>query len=125
TYTAAATLGTANGTTVSLTDTGGTVAFGSTLDATTAGQQGLSISNNATFANTVGTTALRSLSVGGTAGINTTSITTTKQAAGTGNQTYTGQVTLVANTTLTGATPTFTTGVDGAGFDLTLSFSGT
>jgi len=43
----------------------------------------------------------------------------------TGTQTYGGLVTLASNATLTGTTPTFTTGVAGAGNNLTLDFSGT
>ena len=42
----------------------------------------------------------------------------------TGTQTYTDAITLTANTTLTGTTSTFTGGVTGAGYDLTLNFSG-
>ena len=53
---------------------------------------------------------------------------TTSLGAGvatTGTQAYTGLVTLAANATLAGTTPTFTTGVAGAGYDLALDFSGT
>jgi hypothetical protein len=78
-------------------------------------------SGNAVFgdqpADTV--TGLSTLSVAGTTKINTDTITSS------GDQTYTGMVTLGTGTTLTGATPTFTTGVTGAGKDLTLSFTGT
>ncbi|MBI3506722.1 MAG: S-layer family protein, partial [Proteobacteria bacterium] len=123
TYTGAVTLGgTGNGTTVALANTGGTVAFGSTVNAATVGQQALTVSNNATFANTVGvTTALRALSVGGTAGINTAAIATTNAGGGTGNQTYTGAVTVggtgngsTVTLTDTGGTVAFASTLDGA-----------
>jgi hypothetical protein len=42
-----------------------------------------------------------------------------------GTQAYAGLVTLAANTTLAGTTPTFTAGVAGGGKNLTLNFSGT
>ncbi|MGQ0627050.1 MAG: two-partner secretion domain-containing protein, partial [Phycisphaerales bacterium] len=88
--------------------TGGTVAFGSTLNGTTAGQESATINGNATFAGAVGgTTALESLSVTGAAGINGGAVTTT------GDQTYGTGTTLGASATLTGGTVTFSGTLDG------------
>ena len=95
TYAGAVTLGSAHGTTAALIAAGGTVAFGSTVNALTAGQQALSVSNNAIFGGVVGgNTALSALSIGGATAINTTAIMTSNVGGGTGNQTYTGAVTL-------------------------------
>ncbi|MDE1149843.1 MAG: filamentous hemagglutinin N-terminal domain-containing protein [Azospirillaceae bacterium] len=86
TYTGAVTLG-ANDTL-----TGSTVAFTGTVN----GGYALAVTGNATFGGTVGAgTALTSLSVSGTTGLNGGALTTT------GGQTYTGAVTLGADTTLT------------------------
>jgi len=83
-----------NDTTVTLTSTGGTVSFGGTVNATTAGEQGLTVTGNASFGGIVGGgTALRALSVSGTTALNTTAVTTSDAGGGTGNQTYTGAVT--------------------------------
>jgi hypothetical protein len=99
TYTGAVTLGTGNDTTVILTSTGGTVSFGGTVNATTAGEQGLTVTGNANFGGIVGGgTALRSLSVSGTTALNTTAITTSNAGGGTGDQTYTGAVSAGAAT---------------------------
>ena len=98
TYTGAVTLGTGNDTTVTLTATGGTVSFGGTVDATTAGEQGLTVAGNASFGGVVGGTALRALSVSGTTALNTTAVTTSNAGGGTGDQTYTGAVTAGAVT---------------------------
>lgn len=103
TYTGDTALNGANGSTTTLT--GSSVTFSGALDATATGQQGLSVVGNAAFNGVVGTTALRSLAVSGTTSIGTTSVTTTNTAGGTGNQTFTGVVTL--NTAL-GSTDTFT-----------------
>jgi hypothetical protein len=107
-YNGAVTLGT------SATLTGTTVAFGSTLDESGAGgMDDLTVTGNATFANTVGSAAkLKSLTVTGTTGINTTAITTT------GNQSYGQKVTLGANPTLTGASVTFQDSVAGGSHSL-------
>ncbi|MEK6763353.1 MAG: filamentous hemagglutinin N-terminal domain-containing protein [Nitrospirota bacterium] len=74
-----------------------------------------------TFGGAVGgTTALTSMTTnaGGTTAINGGVVSTS------GAQTYNDVVTLGANTTLTGTTPTFGSTVMGGGFDLALNFSG-
>jgi hypothetical protein len=97
----------------------GNIVFGSTLN----GAFSL-IANSSTittFDNLVGNIdPLTSITTnaGGTTNINTSAITTT------GNQTYSDAITLGADTTLTGTTPTFSAGVTGTGKDLTLNFSG-
>jgi parallel beta-helix repeat protein len=67
-----------------------------------------------------GFTGIRNLATGAGGGTTLSGALTTS-----GTQTYGDAVTLAANTTLTGTTPTFTGGVAGAGHDLTLDFSGT
>ena len=77
--------------------------------------QTLDITGNAVFNGVVGGTPLTSLSVSGTSDINTTGISTT------GSQGYNGNVTLGANTTLTGTMVSFGGLVTGAGNDLTVT----
>ncbi len=109
-----------------VTLTGATMAFGSTVNSSLPGTEGLAIAGAASFAGVVGgTNPLEFLTVSGTTALNTTAITTSTAGGGTGNQTYTGAVTLGNSTVLTGGTPTFTAGLDAATHDLTLNFSGT
>lgn len=85
--------------------TGSTVTFANTVN----GAFGLTVTGNAVFNAAVGgSAALSSLSVSGTTSVGTTGITTT------GTQTYTGAVTLSANTIFTGSTITFDSTLDGA-----------
>ncbi len=118
TYTGAVTLANADDSNVTLTSTGGTVGFGSTVDGTTAGEQGLAVSGNASMGGSVGgTTALRGVSVSGTTSLSG-NVTTTNTGGGTGDQSYTGAVTLAGagdptyTLTSTGGTITFTGAVD-------------
>ena len=106
-----------------LVDTNSAVLGNVTFSSTINGGQNLAINTGGatTFGGIVGgTTALTSLTTnaGGTIVINGGAVTTS------GNQSYGDAVALGANTTLTGATPSFTT-VAGSGFDFTLNFSGT
>ncbi len=95
--------------------TGSSITLGSTVNGS---GYSLGLTGNAVFTDNL--SSLSSLAVSGTSTINAASITTT------GNQSYAGLVTLGnANATLTGSTPTFTTGIAGAGKNLTLNFSGT
>ncbi len=92
------------------TFTGSTVSFASTLDGSAAGMV-VAITGGASFGGLVGgTTPLSSLSVSVATAINTTAISTT------GDQTYTGAVTLGANPTLTSSTGNviFSSTIDGA-----------
>ncbi|MDA1276990.1 MAG: hypothetical protein O2960_23480 [Verrucomicrobia bacterium] len=111
---------------VTLTGAVTTTAAG-TIDGTGDGTESLTIMGTAVLAGHIGTAAnktLEFLSVSGTASIGAT-ITTSTVGGGTGNQTYTGAVTLTGASVLTGGTPTFTAGVTtGASQDLTLNFSG-
>ena len=86
-----------------LTSTSGLIDFTNTVnDSTTAGTESLTVTGNAEFDNTVGSSlALSALSVSGTSIINTAVINTTNTQGGTGNQTYSGAVTLQTNTALT------------------------
>ena len=97
-----------------LTVTAGTVTFGGTVDAAAAGEQGLAITGNASFAGPVGgADPLASLSVSGTTALNTPSVATTSTAGGTGDQTYSGAVSLEqAAITLTATTVTFAVTLD-------------
>ena len=75
---------------------GADATFSSTVNATTAGGQGLTVLKNATFGGAVGgSTVLKSLAVTGTTALNGGSVKTT------GTQTYTGAVTLGAPIVLT------------------------
>jgi filamentous hemagglutinin family protein len=101
---------------------GGNVSFGGTLNSSGASRT-LAINTNGatTFGGAVGgTTALTSLTTnaGGTTSL-AGNVTTT------GNQSYGDAVTLTGNAVLTGATPTFSSTVAGAGNDLALNFTGT
>ncbi|MGD9689201.1 MAG: filamentous hemagglutinin N-terminal domain-containing protein [Phycisphaerales bacterium] len=117
TFGGAVTLGGADDTLSTLTSTGGTVTFTNTVDATTAGEQGLVITGNAVFNNTVGaTTALSSLGVSGTTLANTSAITTSNVGGGSGNQTYTGAVTLMSGGPEGVGGPTTTTFTSTGGF---------
>ncbi|WP_143393387.1 YDG domain-containing protein [Fimbriiglobus ruber] len=89
--------------------TGGLVTFQKAVNDTAAGTDTLTVAGNATFAGVVGGTApLSGLSVSGTSGINAAGVSTT------GNQTYTGAVSIGASTTLTAGLVTFGTTVDDA-----------
>jgi len=91
------------------------VTFDNTL---TGGTNSLTVAGNLALENSV--VSMANLNVTGGTAINAASVTTS------GTQVYGGLVTLVAsNVTLVGTTPTFTTGVEGAGNNLTLDFSGT
>ena len=92
---------------------GTTVTTSSTV---TGGGKALSITGNASVGGAI--SGVTNYSVSGTTSL-AAGVTTT------GTQAYTGLVTLAADTTLSGTTPTFTTGVAGAGHDLALDFSGT
>ena len=97
------------------TISGSTPTFTSTVDATSAGGQGLALTGNGIFTGAVGgTTALKSLSVTGTS-------TLPGVVKTTGTQTYTGLATLTGPTTLTGSTVSFGSALDGA---VTLSIVG-
>jgi len=101
--------------------TGSTVAFASTINDSPANTHNLTITGNASFGGTVGSTPLNSLSVSGTTSINTASITTK------GSQTYSHAVTLGApSVTLTSSAPgtiTFGSTIAGAGDSLTIQNS--
>ena len=97
---------------------GGLVDFGGTVD----GAQALSITGNAEFDDAVGgTTPLTSVSVSGTTDLNGGAVSTT------GGQTYTGAVTVSADTTLTdtGAGIDFVSTVDGGANLTAIAASGT
>ncbi len=100
----------------------GTIAFQNTVDATSNGGESLSVNTagTTTFAGAVGSSkSLASLTVTGPAGINGGTVTTTT------GQTYTGAVTLGANTTLTDPVSIdFTSTVTGTGVTLVLDDSG-
>jgi autotransporter-associated beta strand protein len=101
TYTGAVTLG------KDTTLTGTLVSFGSTLDATAAGAQGLTVSGNASFGGAVGGgQALRALVAIGTTALNGGAVSTTT------TQNYTGAVTLGSDTRLTGSLVIFGGTVD-------------
>jgi len=107
-----------------------TVTFNGTVDAAAAGAQSLAITGNAIFGDAAGdfvgnTAALSSLSVSGTTALNAGNASTTVTT--TGDQTYTGAVTLGANTTLAGNDITFSSTLDSAAAtlqDLTVNTSG-
>ena len=108
---------------------GVTTSGNGTINGTGNGTESLAITGNAVLGSDIGTAANRALefvSVSGTSTLNS-DVTTATAGGGTGNQTYTGVVTLGANNpTLTGGTPSFPDGIDaGANNDLTLNFSGT
>ena len=88
--------------TVGLTSTGGLVDFGSTIASAPSTAENLAITGNAEFDGAVGTTLLPlgSLSVSGTTVMNGGEIFTTTVPGKSGDQTYTGAVTLEADTTL-------------------------
>jgi hypothetical protein len=102
TYTGPVTLG------ADTTLTGTAVSFAGTVDAASAGAEGLTIAGAVSFASAVGTTALKQLSVSGAADLNGGSVTTT------GAQSYGGAVTLTADTTLTASSVSFSGTVDAA-----------
>ena len=84
------------------------VTFGGALDAASAGQQGLTINGNGTFASAVGANrSLKSLTVTGAAAIEDGAITTT------GAQSYGNGSSLGADTTLDGTLVSFTGSLDG------------
>ena len=118
TYTGAVTLGSdAAITTYTFDSTGGTVDFGATLNGTVAGEEELAVGGNAEFdGNVGGGEALGSLSVSGTTDLNGATVKTTNADNDTGNQTYTGAVTLTSNETLksTGGLVDFESTVNGA-----------
>jgi filamentous hemagglutinin family protein len=88
---------------------GTTITFDKKVDAQAAGAERLTVTGDAVFGGTVGTTALTSLLVTGSTTINTAAISTT------GTQTYEGTVLLGADTTLTaGGLVNFQSTVDGA-----------
>ena len=93
---------TLNGATTLTADVGVTatsVAFNGTLEGTTAGSEALAITGDATFGGAVGSAqALESLSVSGSTVLDGGSVSTT------GDQTYTGAVTLGADADLTSST---------------------
>ncbi len=115
TYTGAAVIGS------DTTLTGTTVDFGNTVNSDTGMNRDLAITGNASFANTVGVTdRLDVLSVSGTTAANGGDIRTT------GNQTYTGLMTLGANQALDSGTGTITStnGIAGATRTLNLQNNG-
>ena len=118
TYTGAVTLTADTALTSSL------VTASSTIDATTANAQGLTVTGAAAFVGNVGgTTALKNLSVSTTTTL-TGNVTT--DTAATGTQVYTGDLTLAGNSVLTGGGITLGGGagaVTGANFNLTLDIS--
>ncbi len=107
-----------------------TVTFNGTVDAAAAGAQSLAITGNAIFGDAAGdfvgnTAALSSLSVSGTTALNAGNASTTVTT--TGDQTYTGAVTLGANTTLAGNDITFSSTINSAAAtlqDLTVNTTG-
>ena len=113
--------------------TGGTITTLSTVDATGQGLQGLAITGNAVIgdgtADDIGSGASKELdyfTVSGTATVNTDLIET-HSAGGSGNQTYTGAVTLAAAPSLvvtTGGAVTFGSTVTSAGLDLDINSPG-
>jgi hypothetical protein len=106
-YTGAVTLG--NNTTLSEFPPDSGVTFGSTVNATMAGAQSLTVtgSPNTIFDGVIGgSQALSSLSVSGPTALNTRAVTTT------GTQRYGGAVTLGNNSALTGSTVTLSSAVD-------------
>ena len=94
--------------------TGGTITTNGTL---AGGTYGLTVTGNAVFGNgTADTlTGLSALSVSGTTGVYTNTITTS------GTQTYTGAVTLGASTTLTASSVSTYGAVVGGAFGLTIT----
>ena len=103
-----------------VTLTGSTVTFAGTVDGATAGGQVLAVTGGAVFGGAVGgTAALKTLSVSGATALNGGSVATT------GAQTYTGAVTLGADTTLSteSAAISFASTLDG-GHDLTVNNAG-
>ena len=100
TYSGAATLYSNGGlTTYTFKSTGGTVDFQGGVDGTVAGEETLAVTGNAEFDTSVGSNfALGSLSVSGmTIVSDAISVTTTDADGASGNQTYTGNVSLGAN----------------------------
>ena len=115
-------LNSAPGTIQTLTATGGGVTFNGALNANSGGLQGVNIVGDAAFNGQVGATAaLSSIAVSGDTAINTTSVTTTSAGGGTGDQTYTGDITLggsagtISSLLSTGGTFTFGGTVNAAG----------
>ena len=107
------------------TITAPSVSFSSSVNGSSAGMQSLAVNGNATFGGAVGgSAALKSVSVSGSTAINGGGVTTSAAGGGSGDQIYTGPVTLGANTVLTGATPTFGSTIAGNGHNLSLDFSG-
>ncbi|MDE1149842.1 MAG: SapC family protein [Azospirillaceae bacterium] len=89
--------------------TGATVTLAAGADGATAGGQSLAVAGDLVAGGALGgTTALRQLSVSGTSAVNGGSVTTT------GDQTYTGAVTLGGDAILTGGTVTLLAGGDAA-----------
>ncbi|ASG25239.1 filamentous hemagglutinin N-terminal domain-containing protein [Nitrospirillum viridazoti] len=89
--------------------TGTTITLSQGADAKTAGGQGLTVAGTLVADGALGgTTALRQVSVTGPATLTNASVTTT------GDQAYSGALTLGSDTVLTGGTLTLTGGVDGA-----------
>ncbi len=88
---------------------GSTVSFGSTINDATAGVDNLTINGNVTFGGPVGSAgALHLLTVNGTTGLNTGSVTTT------GQQAYSGAVTVGPAINFTGSTIAFGSALDDA-----------
>ncbi|TWB71841.1 hypothetical protein FBZ87_10685 [Nitrospirillum amazonense] len=89
--------------------TGTTVTLSQGADAKTAGGQGLTVAGTLVANGALGSgTALRQVSVTGPAALTNASVTTT------GDQAYSGALTLGTDTVLTGGTLTLTGGIDGA-----------
>ena len=86
-------------TTYTFKSTGGTVDFQGGVDGTVAGEESLAVTGNAEFDTSVGSNvALGSLSVSGTTVLSdAVSVTTTNSDGASGNQTYTGDVSLGNN----------------------------
>ena len=100
TFTGGVTLGSDGGlTTYTFKSTGGTVDFQGGVDGTVAGEELLAVTGNAEFDTSVGSNvALGSLSVSGTTVLSdAVSVTTTNSDGASGNQTYTGDVSLGSN----------------------------
>src|SRR5271154_5892967 len=123
TYTGAVTLASGASNAYTLASTGGLIDFKSTVDGNYAGEETLAITGNAEFdGNVGGGQALGSLSVSGTTAFgvpfgSSASVTTLNNGLASGNQTYTGAVTLNSDTSLasTGGTVQFNGTVDSVG----------
>ncbi|MDK9725992.1 MAG: hypothetical protein OEL88_14055, partial [Sterolibacteriaceae bacterium MAG5] len=102
---------------------GSTITFDNTLNATTKGKEGLAVTGALVLNNTVGgTTELGTVTVSGTTTFNAgaTSVKTDNTGGGTGNQTYSGAVTLNEDVSLSGVGLTFSDTVAGSARNLTL-----